>query len=105
MMTQQVPKGTERVVSALVKDRADKYDGEGNETAEMLLESPFFQSQYPSTITMPRDLAKGILPGRAVNVVLKCGNLKKQKSGQPQPGDKPFHYYWDFVRWADGNEQ
>ena len=95
----ELPRGTERIWAAVVEGKAEKFNHQGEHGVEIQLEGSAFGSQYPVPVFVPDGKYDNIALGSAYNFVLASENLKKNKSGE-----RPYDYYWGFVRLADGNE-
>ena len=95
-----LPRGTERVFAVMVTGKAEKFNGKGEPGFEVEVDGKAFDSQYPQKFHVPEDAGGLFKVGGAYNAVFASENLKKDKSG-----DKPWHYYWGFVRMDDGTGQ
>jgi len=90
----------ERVVGVTVKAVAIEEDGH-----KMSFDIPAFASQYPIDVyKVPEEDAKSLKKNTAANVVLRKGTVKKDKGGKVQDGTKDWHYWWNWVRLAKGDE-
>lgn len=57
-----------------------------------------FKLKHPTTLYNVDDEHVQALPIKAtVRVRLGADNLRTGKDGQPEKGDKPFHYFWSVI--------
>jgi hypothetical protein len=90
-------KGQERIVGVLIEDASMSYNAQGEPEYTLLVQGDFFDSQYDTKLSrVPEDAWKQLPKGTVANLSLRVGNLKKGKDG-----DKPWHYYYDFMAIAD----
>ena len=81
----------EHTITVTIKSKAEVFNNQGDPEFELKVESPFFQSQFPTTIYTPRDIDLRSPVAMVLRAVLKGG----------KSGSKPYDYNYRFVRLAD----
>ena len=84
-----------RNIEGVIKSKAE--DGQG---LTIELDSPFFETQFPTKINRIPE-GTPLTVGRSIVLTLETGTLKKAKDGTPYDGSKPWMYFWNWVGIAD----
>jgi len=84
----------QKSVHATVMKRSEEPEG-----WHLEVEIPTFQSSWPTHLTrVPKSTADLLSPGTSHKLLLQRENLKKNREGQAQTGDRLFHWYWGLVK-------
>ena len=95
-----IHRGEERTISGILKGKEDFRPGE----IRLIIDSQFFQSQYPQKISCVEELGELLTTGNAITLKVRAGNLRKNKDGSLYSGELPWQYWWDVTSVEDNPE-
>mgnify|MGYP005819448295 CR=1 FL=1 len=95
-----IHRGEERTISGILKGKEDFRPGE----IRLIIDSQFFQSQYPQKISCVEELGELLTTGSAMTLKVRAGNLRKNKDGSLYSGELPWQYWWDVTSIEDNPE-
>lgn len=92
-----IHRGEERIISGILKGKEEFRPGE----VRLVIDSQFFQSQYPQKISCDEQLGNLLTTGSAITLKVRAGNLRKNKDGSLYSGELPWQYWWDVTSIED----